>query len=101
MRAVGYAAGPTLLAIGLLDLPLYLGDMPSEIYLPAAAIAIAPLLVLGGISLARTHQFSLLRGLLVMIWPVLLVLLEVLLRAALVLRTLPGLDVPDQPYYVP
>lgn len=101
MRAVGFASGPALLLIALLDLPLYLGDMPSAVYLGAVGGAIALLLVTAGIALARTHQITYMRGWLVALLPALLLGTVTVARAALVLRELPGLPVPEQPYYIP
>jgi hypothetical protein len=101
MRAVGYAAGPALLAVAVLDLPLYLADMPALVYLGSIAAVTVLMLVLGGVALARTHQLSLMRGWVVMLLPAVLLAAVSLGRAALVLRELPGLPVPDQPYYVP
>ncbi|MBK6916129.1 MAG: YIP1 family protein [Deltaproteobacteria bacterium] len=101
MRAVGYASGPALLVIALLDLPLYLMDVPAMAYLCAVAISIVLLLFGCGMALARTHQFSQLRGLLVSLLPAALLLGVTVARAALVLRVIPGLPVPEQAYYVP
>lgn len=101
MRAVGYAAGPALLAVGVLDLPLYLGDLPALVYFALVGAVALLLLFLGGIGLARTHQISLLRGWAVTLLPAALLVAVTLARAVLVLRELPGLPVPDQPYYVP
>jgi hypothetical protein len=101
MRAVGYAAGPALLAVGLLDLPLYLGDLPALPYFALVGGVALLLLFLGGIGLARTHQISLLRGWAVTLLPAALLAATTVGRAVLVLRELPGVPVPDQPYYVP
>lgn len=101
MRAIGFAAAPSLLLIALLDLPLYLLDVPALQYFGAVAAASALLLVTGGIALARTHQMSLVRGWLVALGPALLLAGVTGARATLVLRELPGLQVPEQPYYVP
>lgn len=101
MRAVGFASGPALLVIALLDLPLYLTDMPSMTYLGAVLAAVLLLLGTGGVALARTHQISWMRGWLVALLPALLLGTVTVARAALVLRELPGMPVPEQPYYVP
>lgn len=101
MRAVGFASGPALLMIAVLDLPLYLAEIPTLVYLVAVGAAVALLLVIGGIALARTHQISWTRGWLVALLPALLLGVVTLVRAALVLRDLPGLPVPEQPYYIP
>lgn len=101
MRAVGYAAGPTLLVIALLDLPLYLMDVPWLVYFAAILTSIANFLVSCGLALARTHQFSRFRGLAVSLLPAALLLAVTAFRAALVLRVIPGLPVPEQAYYVP
>ncbi|MBC8069604.1 MAG: hypothetical protein IAG13_14800 [Deltaproteobacteria bacterium] len=101
MRAIGYAAGPALLVIGVLDLPLYLGEMSAVTYLVAVIVAALLLMLLGGIGLARTHQMSVVRGWAVALLPAVLLAGVTAGRAALVLRELPGMPVPDQPYYVP
>jgi hypothetical protein len=101
MRAVGFASGPALLVIALLDLPLYLTDMPSLAYLGAVLAIVLMVIAIGGIALARTHQISLLRGIAVALLPAVLLGAVTVARAALVLRELPGLPVPEQPYYVP
>jgi hypothetical protein len=101
MRAVGFAAAPSLLLIGVLDLPLYLLDVPAVPYLGAVAGAALLMLVTGGIALARTHQMSLVRGWLVALGPALLLAGVTGARASLVLRELPGITVPEQAYYVP
>jgi hypothetical protein len=101
MRAVGFASGPALLVIALLDLPLYLTDMSWVVYFGSVGGVIALLLVIGGIALARTHQISWMRGWLVALLPALLLGAVTVARAGLVLRELPGLPVPEQPYYVP
>lgn len=101
MRAVGYAAGPALLAVGLLDLPLYLGEPDALTYFALVGAVALLLLLLAGIGLARTHQMSLLRGWAVALLPAALLAVVTCGRAVLVLRELPGLPVPEQPYYVP
>jgi len=101
MRAVGFASGPSLLVIALLDLPLYLGQTPAIVYFGAVIGAVLLLLQTGGIALARTHQISLARGWLVALLPALLLGCVTMTRAALVLTELPGMPVPEQPYYVP
>lgn len=101
MRAVGFASGPALLVIALLDLPLYLADMPAVVYLGAVLGAVLLLLQTAGVALARTHQISAARGLMVALLPALLLGGVTMARAALVLRELPGMPVPEQPYYIP
>lgn len=101
MRAIGYASGPALLVIALLDLPLYLTDISWMAYYGAVAGVLLLLIGTGGVALARTHQISLVRGWLVALLPALLLGGVTLVRSALVLRELPWLAVPEQPYYVP
>lgn len=101
MRAVGYALGPALLVIGGLDVPLYLGRIPSEVYLGVMSAVGAFFLWLVAFGLARTHQISMPRGILVGILPTLVVLAVTVARAGLELPTLPGVPLPDSPYWVP
>lgn len=101
MRAVGFASGPALLVIALLDLPLYLADISSTLYLSVVLAAVLLLLGTAGIALARTHQISWTRGWLVALLPAALLGAVTVARAGLVLRELPGMPVPEQPYYVP
>jgi len=101
MRAVGFASGPALLVIALLDLPLYLTDMSWILYSAILGVVITRLLGTAGVALARTHQISRARGVLVAILPVLVFGAVTAARAALVLRELPWLPVPEQLYYVP
>lgn len=101
MRAVGYALGPAMLAIAVLDLPLYLATVPGTIYLAVLCAIALQFLALAGLALARTHQISTARGFLVALLPAALLLGVTAVRAALVLDELPGLEAPDSPYYIP
>jgi hypothetical protein len=101
MRAVGYAMTPALFVVALLDLGLYLGDMPATIYLGTlGAVALLNLWLVAW-ALARTHRVSVARGFLVGILPVLVLVAVTLGRAALELGTIPGFPEPSSPYYVP
>jgi hypothetical protein len=102
MRAVGYALGPALLFIGILDLPLYLHDISGELYLSIVGAVGLALLVVAGLALARTHQIAVMRGFLVALLPMLVLLAVTLGRAALELRSLPFvLPLPEAAYYIP
>lgn len=101
MRAVGYAMTPALVVVALLDLGLYLGNVPSKIYLGTlGAVALLNLWLVAW-ALARTHRISVARGFLVGILPVLVLLVVTIGRAALELHSLPGIPEPSSPYYVP
>jgi hypothetical protein len=101
MRAVGYALGPALLAIGLFDLPLYTVGLPAEIYFALAAVVAVVFLYASGFALARTHQTHPARGFLVSLLPATLLIGAMLGRAVLVLDVVPGLPEPESPYFVP
>jgi hypothetical protein len=101
MRAVGYALGPALLAIGVLDLPLYLSDIAGEIYLAVVGVVAVFFLIQAGIALARTHQIAVARGFMVALVPTLVLVSVTLGRAVLELRSLPFLPLPDVAYYIP
>jgi hypothetical protein len=101
MRGIGYGLGPALLAIAVVDLPLYLAHVPGLAYVVFVGAVTFAFLVLAGIALARTHQISLARGFLVALLPALVLAGATMGRAALVLDELPGIEAPDNPYYVP
>ncbi len=101
MRAFGIASGPALLLMGVLDLRVYLGDPSGLAVLRAVAIAAVAVVALAGFALARTHQISVLRGLFVAVPPAALLATTAALRLALVIHELPGVPLPDAPYYVP
>ena len=101
MRAVGYALGPSLLGIALLDLPLYTIGIPAPIHLGAVAIIGVVFLLDAGIALSGTHQTHVARGLLVSLLPTTLLVAATVGRAVLVLDVVPGLPAPDSPYFVP
>lgn len=101
MRAVGYAMAPALLIIKLLDLGLYLGTMPSEVYLITLAVVAGLNHWLVGFALARTHKISTVRGFLVGILPVLVLVGVTVGRALLELQTIPGMPASPSTYYIP
>lgn len=101
MRAVGYALAPALLAIAVLDVPLYLARVPGMAYVGFLGAVTLAFLVIAGITLARTHQISLARGFLVALLPALVLAATTGGRAVLVLDEVPGLEAPDSPYYIP
>lgn len=102
MRAVGYAIAPALLGVALLDLPLHLGLVPSLAYAGALAGLTLLVFVLAGSALTATHQIAAARGFVVALVPAALFAGAQVLRAALVLRDLPGWAPPQgMPYFVP
>lgn len=102
MRAVGYAMGPALLLIGILDIPLYLGALEGMPYLAALGLLGVWFLWQAGVALARTHQVAVLRGFLVVLIPTILLVSVTLGRALLVLGEVPFLGpASTSPYYVP
>jgi hypothetical protein len=101
MRAVGYSLGPALLALGILDVPLYLGHLSSTIYLAVLGAVALLFVIQSGIAIARTHEIALARGFLVALVPLIVLVSVSIGRASLELTTLPFLPQPDVPYYVP
>lgn len=102
MRAVGYATAPALLGVAVLDVPLYLGVLPSLAYAGALAALTALVFVLAGNALTGTHQIAAARGFVVALVPAVLFAATQGLRALLVLRELPGWAPPQgMPYFVP
>lgn len=102
MRAVGYATAPALLGVAILDLPLYLGVLPSVAYAGALAALTAMVFVLTGNALTGTHQIAAARGFVVALVPAVLFAATQAARALLVLPELPGWAPPQgMPYFVP
>jgi hypothetical protein len=102
MRAVGLALAPALLAIGILDLPLYLGGIAGRTYTGVFGVVTGLFLVQVGIGLARTHRLAVARGLLVALVPTVVLYGATLARASLVLPDMPGLLPPTESrYYIP
>lgn len=102
MRAVGYSLAPALLAIAVLDLPLYLGKIGGLSYVVVLGLVSVLFLWQAGAALARTHHVSVVRGLMVGLLPVLVLVGSTMGRATLVLRDVPLLPpVSTSPYYVP
>jgi hypothetical protein len=101
MRAVGYALGPALFAIGVLDLPLYFGYMPGFLYIELLAAIGLSFGVQSGLALAHTHRIAFIRGFVVALLPLITLMAVTLGRAALELEDLPGMPGPSSPYYVP
>ncbi|HEY8375911.1 MAG TPA: hypothetical protein VIK91_05445 [Nannocystis sp.] len=102
MRAVGFALAPALLAVGLLDLPLFLGKLPLFGYL--GALAALSLLVFwqAGHALTGTHQLPAVRGFAVALVPAAMFAAGQALRAVLALGELPGYTPPPGlPYLAP
>jgi hypothetical protein len=90
-----------LLAIAVLDVPLYLSRVPGMAYLGFLGAVTFAFLVIAGLTLARTHQISVARGFLVALLPALVLAATTGGRAVLVLDEVPGLEAPDSPYYIP
>jgi hypothetical protein len=101
LRAVGYALGPALLAIGLLDIPLYLRVLPPAIHRIVLLVFAVQFLIWSGMVVARSHRISWIRGLVVCIPPTLLLLSVSAARAALEWTDLLGVAPPASPYFVP
>lgn len=105
MRAVGYALAPALVAIGLLDIPLYLGLLegagPSLGYTYALGAVLFLFLSQAGVALARTHQIGVARGFVVAVLPLLVFGAATYARASLELTEVPGVPKPTDPYFVP
>jgi hypothetical protein len=101
MRAVGFSMGPWLLVVGLLDIPLYLDALPGLVHPIVTVVFAVQFLLTAGLVLARSHQISVVRGLLVALLPTLLLLTVTALRVAPELSSLPGAPPPASPYFVP
>ena len=101
MRAVGYALAPVVLAVGVLDIPLYLHMLPGQVYLGVVVVLGLLLLVLCGVGLARTHRISVTRGFLVALLPLIVWSAATVGRAVLELDRVPGMPTPSSPYWVP
>lgn len=101
MRATGYALGPALLAVAIVDFPLYFGRLEGMVLLAATGAIGALFLLLAGVALGRTHQMSLVRGLLVAVPAAVLLVGATLARGMLEVATFPGLEVPPEGYFLP
>jgi hypothetical protein len=101
MRAVGYSLGPALLAVGILDIPLYLNHLSATLYLGVVGAVALLFEVHAGIAVARTHRIALARGFLVALVPLVVLVSVSVGRAMLELETLPFLPEPRSPYWVP
>ncbi len=101
MRACGYVLGLVLLVVALVDIPLYLGMVPGDVYLVVlAALAVLHWGLLG-IALAKTHQVSVIRGWLVAVLPTLVFVAVTVARALPELAEIPGLPAPGGDYALP
>jgi hypothetical protein len=101
MRAVGYAMGPALLGIALLDLVIFTVGMDGTVYPWIVLVLLATFIRGAALGLAGTHQIHLLRALLVSFLPAALLLVAFMGRAILQLEPTPGLPAPPSPYVVP
>lgn len=101
MRAVGYAMGPALLGIALLDVLIFTVGLDAKLFLLVAGGLILAFLWSASVGLARTHQIHLLRATLVALLPTVLLFAAFAGRAALMLDDLPWLPEPPSPYVVP
>jgi hypothetical protein len=101
MRAVGFSMGPFLIAVAVLDVPLYLRIVPSRVYLAVLGAAALHFMATSGLALARTHQISTWRGYLVALLPALVLVTVTVARAATELPELPLMPEPASPYFVP
>ncbi|MEM6295313.1 MAG: YIP1 family protein [Myxococcota bacterium] len=101
MRTLGYAMGPALLGVALLDLVLYTVGIDGSLYLGIVLGLSLSFLWAAGFGLARTHQISALRGFLVALLPTALLTTAIVLRAVLQLDVVPGFPEPTSPYVIP
>ncbi len=101
MRAVGYAMGPALLGVALLDIPLYTVGIEGGLYLGITQGLVLSFLWAAGFGLAQTHQIHPLRGFLIALLPTALLAAAIVGRAVLQLDVVPGMPVPSSPYWVP
>jgi hypothetical protein len=101
MRAVGFGMGPTLLVIGIMDVPLFLGSIPSMVYLGVLLLMAFHFLASAGLAVSRSHQISLIRGLLVALLPTVLLVATTAVRVLPELDDLPMTPEPPSPYFVP
>lgn len=101
MRACGYVLALVFVVVGVLDIPLYLGQMPGAVYLVGLfAMALVHWGLLG-VALAKTHQVSVPRGWLVALLPTLVFVAVTLARALPELAEVPGLPPPPTSYALP
>ena len=101
MRAVGYAMGPALLGIAVLDVLLFTVGVDGNLFLGIALGLVVVFLWSASVGLARTHQIHLLRALLVALLPTVILFAAFAGRAALQLEELPFVPEPASPYVVP
>jgi len=101
MRAVGYALGPSLFAVAVLDWPIYFGALPGAIYFPLLGVVALVFWTLAAVALAQTHRISWMRAVLVVFVPVCVFAFAHAGRAMLDLASIPGVEPPQSPYYVP
>jgi hypothetical protein len=101
MRAVGCAMAPLYVVVGGLDLWLYTGARDGLVYGIVLGAGVLVFLWSVGWALARTHSISVARGFLVALLPAVLVVAVTGGRATLELATIPGVPVPEAPYFVP
>jgi len=101
MRAVGYAMGPALLGIAVLDLLIFTVGMEATVYSWIVAVLLATFIRGAALGLAGTHQIHLMRALLVSILPAVVLFVAFSGRATLQLDSPLGLPPPASPYVVP
>lgn len=101
MRAVGYAMGPALLGVAVLDVVIFTVGLDGEVYLSIATSLVLAFLWSASVGLARTHQIHLVRAILVALLPTVILFAAFAGRAALELDDVPGLPDPPSPYVVP
>lgn len=101
MRAVGYAMGPALLGIAVLDVLIFTVGLDGQVFLLIATGLVLAFLWSASVGLARTHQIHLVRAILVSLLPTVILFVAFTGRAALQLEDVPGLPDPPSPYVVP
>lgn len=101
MRAVGYAMGPALLGVAVLDVLIFTVGLDGQVFLLIAAGLVLAFLWSASVGLARTHQIHLVRAILVALLPTAILFAAFAGRAALQLEDVPGLPDPPSPYVIP
>ena len=101
MRAVGYAMGPALLGVAVLDALLFTAGLDGLVHLLVTAAVMALFLRGAALGLASTHHIHLVRAILVALVPAALLTGAFYGRAMLLLDDPPGLPAPPSKYVVP
>ncbi len=100
MRACGYVLGLALLVVGVVDIPLYLGQMPGIVYLAVLGGTALVYWALVAVALSRTHRAAGWRGGMAAVMPTAVFVAATFARAMLELSEIPGLPPPGNGYMV-